>query len=189
VAVNSEKLDGNELGLGIRAIRLRRGWRQLELAREAGLSASTLSQIEHGIKDPSINSLRRIAKALGVPIFRFLADETSGEVVVRRRARPTLAFPDSNLVYEMLTPDMSGVIEMFFFRMGPGGVSGPRPQSHPGDECSFILSGSMEMEIEGRSHLLRQGDSIYIRSGLRHRCRTLGRSTVTGVSAISPAKF
>lgn len=170
-------------------MRLRRGWRQLELARKAGLSASTLSQIEHGIKDPSINSLRRIANALGVPIFRFLAEEPSRQPVVRRRARQTLAFPGSRLMYEMLTPDLTGAIEMFFFRMGPGGASGPRPQGHLGDECSLVLSGCMEMEIEGRPHLLREGDSIYIRSGLRHRCRTVGRSAVTGVSAISPAKF
>jgi transcriptional regulator with XRE-family HTH domain len=175
------------LGEGIRRERTRRKLTQAFLARRAGLSTSALCEIETGAKDPSIQSLRRIAKALDVPVFRFLTDGGPRQTVVRLRDRKKLVFPSSKLTYELLVPDPAAAFEMFVFQMGRGAASDL--QSHSGDECLLVLSGILEMEIEGQIHLLKPGDSIYIRSRLRHRSRTIGRAGMVGVGAISPPGF
>lgn len=53
----------DELNLSLRA-----------LAAQTDLSAAFLSQIERGKSNPSLNSLQRIAKTLGVPLHFFLTN-------------------------------------------------------------------------------------------------------------------
>ena len=64
----------NAPGDVIRAERQRQKLTLAHLAEQAGLSASALSQIERGVTDPSIGSLRRIASALKVPFFQLMVD-------------------------------------------------------------------------------------------------------------------
>ena len=53
-------------GRGIRALRLRRGWRQIDLAAAAGVSQSIVSRIERGLGGRlTIETLARVAQALG----------------------------------------------------------------------------------------------------------------------------
>jgi transcriptional regulator with XRE-family HTH domain len=59
-------MDAVRLGLALRALRLRRGWRQLDLGRKVGLSHGTISNIERGRLDHvSVHTLRRVTGALG----------------------------------------------------------------------------------------------------------------------------
>ncbi|MCG4471113.1 helix-turn-helix domain-containing protein, partial [Lawsonibacter sp. DFI.6.74] len=67
---------------------------------------SMLSQIERGLSNPSINTLKMIAKALEVPLFNFFKENKNSEqLVVRKDKRVKLTFPENNnLMYEMLSP-------------------------------------------------------------------------------------
>lgn len=51
--------------LRITSERAMRGWSQSRLAREAEMSASTISQIESGRMSPYPSQLEKIARALG----------------------------------------------------------------------------------------------------------------------------
>jgi transcriptional regulator with XRE-family HTH domain len=56
-------------GRSIRALRLRRGWRQLDLGRAANVSRSFVSKVELGdIETVSVGSLRDLAAALGASL-------------------------------------------------------------------------------------------------------------------------
>ncbi|PKO07248.1 MAG: hypothetical protein CVU41_02905 [Chloroflexi bacterium HGW-Chloroflexi-3] len=59
----------DELNLSLRA-----------LAAQTGLSAVFLSQIERGKSNPSLNSLQRIAKTLGVPLHFFLTNQKDSTI-------------------------------------------------------------------------------------------------------------
>jgi transcriptional regulator with XRE-family HTH domain len=55
------------VGAAIRAVRIRRGWRQQDLADAAGVSRSTISRLERGHLGPlSLDVLRRVAAALDI---------------------------------------------------------------------------------------------------------------------------
>ena len=72
------------------AIRRRRHAASLTLAtvsERAGISVSMLSQVERGLLDPSLDTLRNIADALGTAPFRLLAEEGPVAGVVRRGER------------------------------------------------------------------------------------------------------
>ena len=104
------------------AIRRRRHAASLTLAtvsERAGISVSMLSQVERGLLDPSLDTLRNIADALGTAPFRLLAEEGSGAGVVRRASagwsRPTPAKRA-----ELLSPSREGAFEIAVWELKPG---------------------------------------------------------------------
>lgn len=80
------------IGDRVSAVRTARNVRVSELAREAGVSASLISQIERGHSRPSVATLFALARALDVAVDSFFAEaDTTAEAVpastgVNRRA-------------------------------------------------------------------------------------------------------
>ena len=57
----------------LKKLRKKKGWSQEKLAREACISYQTLIKIEQGrIKNPRLDTLIKLAKALGVSIDKLL---------------------------------------------------------------------------------------------------------------------
>lgn len=81
-----------ELGQRIRAARDIRGLSQEELAARAKINNSFLSQLERGLKAPSLKTLDAIARSLEVPISQLFADdEEATSSLVEREVADLLA--------------------------------------------------------------------------------------------------
>ena len=63
------------LGERIKYLRTSRSLSQAQLAKEAKLSQPTIAQIEAGKKDPSVQTLKQIARVLDVEIAALFAAE------------------------------------------------------------------------------------------------------------------
>src|SRR6266508_5913856 len=125
-------LQGNEaleLGRQIRRLRRNANLTLDDLAGAARVSKSLISQVERGLASPSINTLRRIAGALEVPIAALFlggdmsedeSDGTGRRLVVRQHERKGLHVPRSKVVYELLTPDLNRKIEFIWIEYEPG---------------------------------------------------------------------
>jgi HTH-type transcriptional regulator / antitoxin HipB len=62
-------MDDQRLGSTIRAIRLKRGWRQVDLASRAGVSPATISRLERGHPGTlTLDTMRRVAAALDIRV-------------------------------------------------------------------------------------------------------------------------
>lgn len=64
----------------LKAIRIERGYTQAEVAEMAGIAQPTYSNIENGKKNPSLNTLRRLAKVLGCKVENII--DTDEEAAV-----------------------------------------------------------------------------------------------------------
>ena len=60
------------LGRRIQELRTAKGWRQQELADEAGLDRTYISGLEHGKQNPSLGALFRLTRALQIPLERLV---------------------------------------------------------------------------------------------------------------------
>jgi transcriptional regulator with XRE-family HTH domain len=60
------------VSLSLRRERARAGLSLTELARQAGIAKSTLSQLESGSGNPSLETLWALGTALGVPLSRLI---------------------------------------------------------------------------------------------------------------------
>lgn len=63
-----------KLGKRIRALRLERGWSQVEMADLLAMNRGYLSEIETGKKDPSLTMLKTLADGLSVSLSSLLKD-------------------------------------------------------------------------------------------------------------------
>jgi transcriptional regulator with XRE-family HTH domain len=64
---------GRRVGANIKRLRKAQGLSQEELAHRAEMHRTFVSQIERAVKSPTLESLDRLAKALGVPLAEVVA--------------------------------------------------------------------------------------------------------------------
>lgn len=176
----------NVLGNGIRVERQRQALTLAQLAERADLSASALSQIERGVTDPSIGSLRRIASALQVPFFQFLVEPGLPEPVVRKTERPTIQFPNRTLQYQLLTPNLRSLFEVLALELKPGAATGDEALAHDSEECLMVLHGSVRVELAGQTYDLEDGDAISIQRNLPHRVVNRSAAVAELLTIIGP---
>ena len=61
-----------KLGDHVKRVRKQKGYSQDRLYLEAGFSRATMSRIEHGLVDPQVFTLARIAETIGVPLKKLV---------------------------------------------------------------------------------------------------------------------
>lgn len=160
-----------------------------ELARAAGVSVGLISQVERGISDPSLETLRRIAMALDVPLFGLFAEADGGRVaVVRKDARMFVRSPHGGITYQRLSAG-TGKIEVLEGLLEPGAASSEEPWSHPSEECVVVLTGRLVAEVDGARHELRAGDSATFDSRSPHRYLNETAKPVRFLLSITPPSY
>ncbi len=184
------RTSAERLGAKIRRMRNAEHLTLADFAAKSGLSISFLSQVERGLNDPSINSLRKIAAALDCPLSTFFEDtaRTTGPVV-RKHERRVLFNTESHLTYQLLSRLQGGRIELLLTMLEPGSASADTPLSHSGDEAAYVLQGECWFELGDESFSLSEGDAVYIVENTPHRFSNPGKELLIFISAISPPGF
>lgn len=154
------------LGADLRTLRKSRGMTLAGMAEKLGRSVGWLSQVERDISEPSITDLREIAACIDVSVsmlFRHTAAPAhEAGFVVRKEARRTIGSQIEGLVEELLSPDLTDDFEMVHSTFQPHSRI-KQPVRRPTQEVGYVLSGRLEIEIQGTQHLINPGDSFRIR--------------------------
>jgi transcriptional regulator with XRE-family HTH domain len=179
-----------DVGERLRELRLFRRCTLRTIAERAGVSESFLSQVERGRSSASIASLRRIADALGVSMADlFDPDGDPSPQVLKRDARPALSFGILGRKL-LLTPRPLHHLEVFVGELDVGGSTGEQPYAHGDSEELFVvLSGTVELELDGELHELERGDSIDYRSSTPHRVVNTGDEPAEVMWIVSPPSY
>lgn len=162
------------LGGAVRARRLDRGLTLVELAGLTDLSHPFLSQIENGRARPSVDSLYRIAHALGTTpqaFFGGVIDTDQVQVVRRGDAAVVGAAADQHparLLVGGAAPFR--VLEFVDLTRQFGAY-----YDHDGYESVYVISGTVEVDLDGELTTLDAGDSLSYPAGRPHRHRCVGR--------------
>lgn len=164
-----------DVGERLRLVRTARRRTLREIAAEAGVSESFLSQVERGRSTASVATLRRIAVALGVSLGDlFVEDRGPGVQIVRSEQRVGLSFGVLGRKFHLNdAPDRT--FDLLLCEFEPGGTSGPEPYTHGNsEEVAFVLDGSVDFHIGEDVFRLGSGDSLRYRSTLAHRINAHG---------------
>jgi transcriptional regulator with XRE-family HTH domain len=169
-------LNEPDLGLTIRRLRESRQLSLKEVAARSGLTQSFLSQVERNLTSPSVASLRKVAQAFGVPLTELFQGPVMPENrVVRRDERRQLVHPSRQWRDYLLTPNLTGKLQVILSVIEPGGGSGEEPYAHDSDEeCVIVLRGRLEFWVGNDRYVLEEGDSIVFESRIPHRNRNPG---------------
>jgi transcriptional regulator with XRE-family HTH domain len=157
------------IGDQLRDLRTRRGLSLRALAAEAEVSATLLSQIERGVTEPSLATLRRLAKVFGESMASLFEDRAAPSVWISRPGeRSILRGPRGQIGYERLTPG-NGQMEVLRGVLEPGEAISSEPWSHASLECAFVVAGVLTVELDGEPSIVRAGEAITFDSRLAHR--------------------
>ncbi len=118
-----------------------------------------------------------------------LERKTGGFAVIRASERKQRTVPGNPMSYEELSPEGVESMVMLSVTAAPGQSTGERHLQHGGDETLVVLSGRMEIEVEGQKHSLGPGDSVFIPRGHRHRLTNVGTDTSQAIFVLSPPKY
>lgn len=178
------------LGERIRSLRDMRSMSLKQLAESTALTQSFLSQVERDLTSPSVASLRKIAEALGTSVATFFAGGSPNGRLVRKDARPVLLHPKRRWRDTLLTPSMSGKLQVIWSEIEPGGGSGDEPYSHNSDEeCVVILQGKLDFWVGEEHYLLEKGDALTFESRLPHKNRNPGPSKTQVLWVMTPPSY
>ncbi|MEM8855180.1 MAG: cupin domain-containing protein [Pseudomonadota bacterium] len=189
-----DSVDEAGLGARLREIRKLNGLRLKDVAAGAKCSESLLSKIENGAVSPSINTLHRVARALGTTIGELFAEPDHGApFVLKRGKRPTLVRHPlrggDGITLESLTPfEIGGLLQAQIHALEPGGASDGQIQ-HEGEELGYVLEGTLELTVDGQRAVLGPGDSFFFASQRPHGYRNGGDTVCRVVWVNSPPTY
>lgn len=167
-----------------------------ELAAGAGLTVDQVRRICESDKIPSLSSLIKIARALGVRLGTFLDDsEEMGPVINRGNdSEHPVTFTshqtnsNSHMDFISLAASKAGR-NMEPFLINIQSASGKEScSSHEGEEFLFVLEGSIKVRYGCENYILNPGDSIYYDSIVEHLVTANGESSAKILGVVySPA--
>ncbi len=158
------------------------------LAQQAGLAKSTLSQLESGQGNPSIETLWAIAEVLGVP-FSHLFELPANEVKLVRAGDgaqvPSETADFETIVLDKCPPNRSR--DLYRAQVTKGEVR--HAEAHPAGtvEHVFVMSGQVRIGPENAAEDLNVGDYYRFPGDVKHFYEALTSSALLVVVMETPA--
>ena len=157
-----------KLGLKLRNIRNSKRVTLQSLAGITNLTTSFISQVERGIVSPSIDSLRKIAQALGVSIGEFFEEDLKTFTFIRKNKAPKVIDKETKSSYETLVSDLLGIkMKPLIFRLRKDGEIKRELLLAEGDAFVMVMEGNIELHCDKEKFVLNKGDTFYCKGQKR----------------------
>ena len=167
------------VGAKIKGIRETKNLSIEEIAERSGLTVEQINSIENDVNLPSLGPLIKIARALGVRLGTFMDDNDAlGPVVCRaadRERNSSISFSNGatdarkHMEYHPLAQQKAGRhMEPFVIDINPEENPEFKLSAHEGEEFIYVMNGEVEIEYGKEKYLLKEGDSIFYDSIVKH---------------------
>ncbi len=153
-------MDVRNVGARLRAERHRRGWTLEELAARTHMSVSTLSRLESGKRQASLELLVPLTEELGVRIDDLLTREVRDPRVHRD------VIHRDGLVIVALTPP--GAPFDTFKITYPQLAANPPRHVHDGYEWLYVIRGRLRIVLDDQEFVFAPGEAAEFDTGIPH---------------------
>lgn len=173
----------------LRALRQARGWSLGSLAARAGLSKTNVAKLETGDGNPSLETLLRLAEALGITLGALLAaDQPCGTSVVRARDAAFVRSQSGLLGRSLWSDGRDRRVETHELLIDSG-VDYHSKAHPPGtEELVVCLSGALEVGPEGREVELGERDAAHFAADRPHRYHSPGGCVALCLMSYRPSR-
>jgi transcriptional regulator with XRE-family HTH domain len=162
------------VGERVRAARQQRRLTVGALAESAGIGKGSLSEIENGVRNPTLGTLYSIADALGVPLAHLLADRVGARIVAAGMAARLID----------VSTEEGWTVEIYRLSFEPGG--GRRAAGHGAGvvEHLLVIGGRLRVGPLDDQRELGAGESAEWVSDAAHTYEALDGNAVEAVLVI-----
>ncbi|WP_193604450.1 helix-turn-helix domain-containing protein [Nocardioides dongkuii] len=142
------------LGPRLKQLRQRRDVTLSDLAEETGISISTLSRLEAGLRRPTLEQLLPLARTYGVTLDELVDAPPTGDPRINLRPIPT---SDGRTIIPLTR--RAGGIQAYKFIL-PAGRDDAEPdlRTHEGYDWAFVLNGRLRLVIGEHDLILEPGE-------------------------------
>jgi transcriptional regulator with XRE-family HTH domain len=147
-----------------------------DLARKVGISPSALSQIEKAKSFPSIITLKLIAENLQTTVGELIGEnEPAQNNPVFRKDEYITVFQNESaaIMYLISQHDLNKQVDTFLVHFPQSANSVDLFKTFSGYMYGFVLTGEIQFEIDNKSYVVQQGDSIYFNTRRNFRFENL----------------
>ena len=142
------------VGPRLKRLRQRRDVTLTDLAKQTGISASTLSRLETGLRRPTLEQLLPLARAHGVTLDELVDAPPTGDPRVHLRPIPC---GDGSVVLPLTR--RPGGIQAYKFVIPAGRDDDtPDPRTHEGFDWVYVLNGTLRLVLGEHDLLLKAGE-------------------------------
>jgi transcriptional regulator with XRE-family HTH domain len=179
----------NLLAQSVRAHRESRGFSLGILAQRAGISKTSLSKIEAGQGNPSLEVLNRIANALNVPVGALFGEENHPQMYVIRRGEGQVVTSDSGLnVRPLLVDGRSHRMSIYEIHLPAEAIYHALAHLPGTQEFILCLEGDIRLGPEDQEVHLQPGDAICFAADLPHTYTSTSGAKALLVMQYPPAQ-
>ncbi|MET0238838.1 MAG: cupin domain-containing protein [Sphingobium sp.] len=184
-----------DVGARLAEVRKQAGLTQRALASRAGVPHSQIAMIERNNSSPSVASLRKILSGIPIRLNQFfeVAQDRAGQVVYRKDELTDLTSPllrrgnkASPIILRQVGDAVMHNLQILHECYAPGADTGASMLEHDAHEGGIVVSGELELTVDGQVYILAPGDSYLFDSRLQHRFRNRGDCDCEVISACSP---
>lgn len=168
-----------QVGARLRAARRSRGMTLDELASGAGMSVSTLSRLESGKRQASLELLLPLTRRLGIR----LDDLVPAEAADPRVRRPTIR--RDGLIIAPLAPEHSPVLTYKITYPAARGL--PELRVHDGYEWLYVLQGRLRLRLGEQDLVLTRGEAAEFDTRIPHAMSADGGRPAQVISIFNEA--
>ncbi|WP_406350694.1 helix-turn-helix domain-containing protein [Streptomyces sp. NBC_00658] len=168
-----------EVGPRLRRIRKERGATLAGLSEATGISVSTLSRLESGLRKPSLELLLPIARAHQVALDELVGAPPVGDP--RVRSKPIVRH---GRTYWPLTRQPGGL--QAFKVLEPVRRMEPEPRTHEGYEWLYVLSGRLRLVLGDHDVVLGPGEAAEFDTRVPHWFGSTGEGPAEFLSLFGP---
>jgi transcriptional regulator with XRE-family HTH domain len=143
------------VGPRLKQLRQRRDITLSDLADETGISTSTLSRLEAGLRRPTLEQLLPLARAYGVTLDELVDAPPTGDPRVNLRPIPT---GDGRIILPLSR--RPGGIQAYKFVLPAGrDDADPDLRTHEGYDWAFVLNGRLRLVLGEHDLILEPGEA------------------------------
>jgi XRE family transcriptional regulator, regulator of sulfur utilization len=172
---------GGPVARNLRRWRMTREMTLAALAERAGVAKSTVSLIERGHGNPSVETISALAAALRVPFASIFHEEPPADemTLIREHDSPVIAVEQVGLqgdrltIRHLLTRTGGALIEIYTLVLQRGAVRYADAHVTGLFEHATVCTGSVEISTDSFSEVLNTGDLLSFRADRPHSYRVI----------------